>query len=199
MLGRLTETNVPTTDNVSENTKANENVEIDAQAAELEKHDTSVEGKTREGQPCTPLEVVKHVLGNMSAYTEEEIAGLRNGMYDAALKSHFFSRIALYVQKTLYVVHDSTGIPMSQLTHLASSMEMYKCQAGIWDLKQKCTRQCDHTPVAGFFFCGAHRKDYSQKEGVLLHKKRRSGEKPELMDGDVWISRPGHKRVRQNV
>lgn len=168
---------------------------IEQQNKTPEKYDASEEGKTREGQPCTSVHVVKHVLENMELYSEDEISNVRNGMYDEALKSHFFSRIALYVQKTLQVVKEESGVPMSKLMHMASSMEMYKCQAVMCDNKNKCVRQCDTTSVAGFFFCGAHRKDYSYKEGVHLHKKRRMGEHPEDDQSGKWVSKPGCKRV----
>lgn len=171
----------------------NPNTPIPAEDANNKK-DTSLEGVTREGQPCTPLHVVQHVLDNMHLYTEDEIANLRNGMYNEQLTSHFYSRIALLIQKTLFMAHYCTGAPLSTLTFYSASLEMYKCQACIKDPKSGAVRRCNSPATAGYFFCGKHRHDYSHKEGAELMKKRRLGEQPEDDDEDAWISSPGKRR-----
>lgn len=116
--------------------------------------------KSRDGVWHTPVSTVQHFLDNPDQFTEEQVQAFRNGVFDESLKGHSIARQSLLIQKAMFIVHRATSIPMSFLTRLTGSMEMYKCQAVVNG------KRCDATAVSGFFYCGNHRCRHSHEDGA---------------------------------
>lgn len=137
--------------------------------------------------PC----VVDSFFKNPASFSEADLADFRNVSFDTKQSGHAYARMACHTMKTLYLVNQTFGIPLSQLMLMCGSDESYRCQAVHKD------GRCSQKAVAGFFFCGLHRKLFSHQEGAMLLQKRRAGIEVEHGEGDASGSkrRKGNKAV----
>jgi hypothetical protein len=92
--------------------------------------------------------------------------------------------MACHTMKTLRLISNTYNIPISELFFLCGSQESHKCQASINGV------QCGKACVVGFFFCGNHRKLFSEDDGIGFFRKRRA--ENNTADG-AWVSKKSKK------